>query len=212
MSIAVINDDNNNIFNLFEGNYYGIFNFNISKDKTIIILYQNIADSLGDDIYIYDCDSSKKVFNNMFGEIIGNLGFSAGNNIDVDPLFFDIKNEDFRLKPDLPCINKGNNEAKELPDYDMDGNPRIADGIVDIGAYEHSTTELHPADSNQNWNIEANEFEKYNSYWKQGLKWTIVPESIPVDYVTKAAFLMQSSGKYTNTGAGEPACWVPVND
>jgi len=45
---------------------------------------------------------------------------------------------DFRLTADSPCINAGNNSFISSP-TDLDGNPRIRDGIVDIGAYEFQT-------------------------------------------------------------------------
>jgi len=56
-------------------------------------------------------------------------------NIDVDPQF--INPSDYHLFPASPCINTGENSA--LPSYvvkDLDGNPRIVNGTVDMGAYE----------------------------------------------------------------------------
>ena len=55
----------------------------------------------------------------------------------VDPLFVDLGNEDYHLQPGSPCIDTGNNLAPQLPTTDMDGQPRIVNGIVDMGAYEH---------------------------------------------------------------------------
>ena len=54
-----------------------------------------------------------------------------------DPLFVDPANDDYHLSEDSPCINAGDNSAPELPATDKDGNPRIIDGIVDMGAYEY---------------------------------------------------------------------------
>ncbi len=55
-------------------------------------------------------------------------------NITNKPLFMDVTGN-FRLQADSPCINAGNN-AFALGSADLDGNPRILGGTVDIGAYE----------------------------------------------------------------------------
>lgn len=55
--------------------------------------------------------------------------------IDADPLFADPANNDFHLTWDSPCRNTGDNSAViEL--YDFEGDPRIHDGTVDMGADE----------------------------------------------------------------------------
>ena len=56
-------------------------------------------------------------------------------NITSDPLFMDFANGDYRLKPHSPCVNKGSN-ALAVGDTDVEGNPRIIYGTVDMGAYE----------------------------------------------------------------------------
>ncbi len=54
-------------------------------------------------------------------------------NIRTDPLFC----FDFHLLAGSPCINAGTNAPSEIPIYDLDGNPRIMDGVVDMGVYEY---------------------------------------------------------------------------
>lgn len=51
--------------------------------------------------------------------------------------FVDPSRGDFRLWGDSPLINGGENVELLLDALDLDGKPRIIDGTVDQGAYEH---------------------------------------------------------------------------
>jgi hypothetical protein len=59
-------------------------------------------------------------------------GWAGEGNIDANPMFVDA---DGRLSLGSPCIDAGDNSAVLLT-TDFDGNPRIINYIVDMGAFE----------------------------------------------------------------------------
>ncbi len=71
------------------------------------------------------------------------LGYSCTNpdpggtgNVTHDPQFADAGAGDYRLAAGSPCIDAGDN-AGIAGAVDLDGNPRIVNAFVDMGAYEY---------------------------------------------------------------------------
>lgn len=61
-------------------------------------------------------------------------------NITNEPLFVNLTGGDLHLQSSSPCINAGLNGAVSSL-VDLDNNPRIRGGIVDMGAYESLSVE-----------------------------------------------------------------------
>jgi len=126
----------------------GIYNSGSSLTLTNCILWGN-NDSNG-------LDESAQIHGNTgmvsYSCIQGLDTFVGNNNINDEPQFVDAdgfddvagtEDDDLRLIGISPCIDTGtNNPSGGLPDTDIEGNPRIVAGTVDMGAYEGPTQEL----------------------------------------------------------------------
>jgi hypothetical protein len=86
------------------------------------------------------------LFNNYFDqtpagfEVVGEDFLVDESNLQSDPadaLFVDAASGDYHLSDTSPVINMGDNDAPGLPGLDLDGGPRIVNGVVDIGADEY---------------------------------------------------------------------------
>jgi hypothetical protein len=80
--------------------------------------------------------------------------FYGIGNITNEPVFANLSTGDFHLQSNSPCINSGVNAGLTVSNSffinpsnayltfitnDFDGNPRVAGGMVDIGAYEYQS-------------------------------------------------------------------------
>jgi len=64
------------------------------------------------------------------------IGIDGGNNVDGDPVWMLVADDDWRMTNLSPMFNSGDNGAPLLAQTDILGNPRIFDGTVDMGALE----------------------------------------------------------------------------
>jgi len=173
------------------------------------IIWGNTAAGNGADVAMAGTGSWKEFSYNCAHGMYG-VWDRAEHNLDLAPVFFDPVNRNYRLRNTSPCLDAGFNDATNLPETDLDGEPRIANVTVDMGAYEFSNTDPHPADLNNNWVIEESEYNAYAAAWKNDQEWSRGPNPIPADYVTRAGYLLESGGNYENDGSGgKPVCWIP---
>jgi parallel beta-helix repeat protein len=128
-----------------------------TPNPTIInsIFWGNIATQSGDQIYIQNSGNLTTISYCDVDTIEGNMGFTGifNNNIKTNPLFVNPSSgaglnyngllADWNLMGNSPCINTGDPDTTGLflRDIDIDGNNRIIDGIIDIGAYENGIIE-----------------------------------------------------------------------
>jgi len=108
----------------------GIYNSSSSSEPGITncILWGNTAGASSNQMY--------SVSSPTYSCIEGWSGGGDGN-IPDDPLFGDAEDGDFRLLLNSPCIDAGDNSVV-TETTDIDGNPRIVNGIVNMGAHETS--------------------------------------------------------------------------
>jgi hypothetical protein len=78
--------------------------------------------------------------NLQFGvdNVLGGYIILWDGNTDIYPEFIDPL-EDFALKLGSPCINNGRSDTMTsmIPEFDLNGDPRITGDEIDMGAYEY---------------------------------------------------------------------------
>ncbi len=130
------------------GNTAGVSANNISNDEAVPHFLNSIVQGSGGSGAGWDT----------------NLGTDGGGNMDMDPMFMDADgldnnagnlDDDLRLMTGSPAINSGSNTADldagnpatqtiAIIPFDLDGNFRVADGIIDMGPYEFGSMPPSP--------------------------------------------------------------------
>jgi len=88
-----------------------------------------------DDIYAYNLETISISYSDVRDP--ADPGEGGTGVIHSDPSF--VSGSDYHLNAGSPCIDTGSNSVSGIPSTDLEGNPRIAEGTVDMGAYEFST-------------------------------------------------------------------------
>lgn len=109
------------------------------------ILYGDVPREIFLDADYYDINTLT-VSNSLVEGGFWNIGLNGNNivnwldgNLDEDPCWDVMGDNPYALMEDSPCIDAGTLDLPpgiELPEYDLAGNPRIVNGMIDMGAYE----------------------------------------------------------------------------
>jgi parallel beta-helix repeat protein/predicted outer membrane repeat protein len=183
----------------------GMFNSDSSPTVTNCTFSGNSADSQGGGMYnavgswdttLTNCilwgDFPEEISEERLGTVNVNYccihgGWPGLGNIDVDPQFVDPCNSDYHLLPGSPCIDAG--DPCYVPaqnETDLDGNPRVINGRIDMGAYEANYIQarlwLLPRTINR------------QSKMKRVMAWLQLPEDITKDQIDEDAPLLLYPG------------------
>jgi hypothetical protein len=144
----------NNTANLDGGGSY----LSIRNNSATINVYNNIfwnntantGGNDGDDLFVYKNDAILNLYNNDFSgnanfdtgfsedlNMNDNANYNHGSNIQLDPIFANQSGGDFHLTSSSPVLDQGFNSAPNIPSTDYEGDNRIINNIVDMGADEY---------------------------------------------------------------------------
>jgi len=111
-------------------------------------------------IYCTNHSYPSMYYNNVWGNNLNYSGTSnptgKNGNISSDPLLVDVGSDNYHLKLGSPCIDTGNPAGDYTGQTDIDGEPRVMNGRVDIGAdeYPSSVSQFWTFDSDFQYNLD----------------------------------------------------------
>ena len=169
-----------------EGLYITLF-----PDSATADIYNNIIWNNGRDLIHINNDADNNsvpsivnIFNNDLSAVYFKIPFTidASNLKNVDPLFADPVKGDYHLQAGSPVIDIGDNNAPLLPATDKDGNPRIINGIVDMGAYEYGGRFIYFDDFNDGndngWTVKSGTWEVIGGQYRETSSYSLPGVSV----------------------------------
>jgi parallel beta-helix repeat protein len=146
-----------------------------------------------------------------YSNVQGGWPDANNTNIDADPCFVDADANDLRLLSDSPCVDIGNTSAvppdttdldgdgdttEPIP-FDLNGDPRVWNDIVDMGALEYAELRVH----NVTQNTSYIEIQRAINEANNGDEIEVAPGTYneAIDFKGKAVRLYSSSGPAVTT-------------
>jgi hypothetical protein len=114
--------------------------------------------------------------------------------------FFGEESRTLSYEATPPSYQVGNGFFKGTMTVDGDSELVCGDNVLASGAY-------HPADTDTDWDIEAEEYTAYAAAWRNGDTWDTGPVPIPSDFVANAGMIWKSGESYHYDASASPP-WV----